>query len=71
MLRLGIVLIALSIILAGGVVWLDTNGIYILAGAWGNGFATFCLYFIWGLFNVGLGLALLGNILRIARKERE
>jgi hypothetical protein len=71
MLRFGIFLILLSIILAGGVVWLDTQGIYILAGAWGSGFGTFCLYFIWGLFVLGLGLALVGNILRIMSKVRD
>jgi hypothetical protein len=71
MLRFGIVLIVLSIILSGGVVWLGTRGIYILAGSWGSGFGTFCLYFIWGLFVLGLGLALVGNILRLMSKERD
>jgi hypothetical protein len=71
MLRFGIFLIVLSIILSGGVVWLDTRGIYILAGDWGSGFGAFCLYFIWGLFVLGLGLTLVGNILRIMSKERD
>jgi len=71
MLRLGLILIALSLVLSGGVVWLDTQGIYILAGDWGRGFGTFCFYFLWGLFNVGLGMTLLGNILRIMKKERD
>lgn len=71
MLRLGIVLLILSVVLSAVVVWLDARGVYILAGAWGSGFGTFCFYFIWGIFVVGLGLALLGNIMRLASKERD
>jgi hypothetical protein len=71
MLRLGIALLILSVVLSAGVVWLDTRGVYIFAGAWGNGFGDFCLYFIWAIFVVGLGLALLGNLLRLMRKERD
>jgi hypothetical protein len=71
MLRLGIVLLILSAALSTGVVWLDTRGVYILAGSWGTGFGNFCLYFIWGIFVLGLGLTLLGNIVRLARKERD
>jgi hypothetical protein len=54
-----------------GVVWEGARGVYILAGDWGQGFGTFCLYFIWGIFVVGLGLTLLGNVLRIMRKVRD
>jgi hypothetical protein len=71
MLRLGIVLIILSVVLSAGVVWLGTTGVYIFAGAWGSGFGVFCEYFIWGIFVVGLGLTLLGNLLRIMRKVRD
>lgn len=71
MLRLGIALLILSVALSIGVVWLGTAGVYIFAGAWGNGFGVFCEYFIWAIFVVGLGLALLGNLLRILRKVRD
>jgi hypothetical protein len=71
MLRLGIVLLILSVVLSAGVVWLGTTGVYIFAGAWGSGFGVFCEYFIWGIFVVGLGLTLLGNLLRIMRKVRD
>jgi len=71
MLRLGIVLLILSMALFAGVVWLGTTGVYIFAGAWGSGFGVFCEYFIWAIFVVGLGLALLGNLIRLMRKERE
>jgi hypothetical protein len=57
--------------LFAGVVWLGTTGVYIFAGAWGSGFGVFCEYFIWAIFVVGLGLALLGNLIRLMRKERE
>jgi len=71
MLRLGIVMLILSVALFLGVVLLGSNGVYIFAGAWGDGFGVFCEFFIWGLFVLGLGLALLGNILRVARKVRD
>jgi hypothetical protein len=71
MLRLGIILLIVSVVLSAGVVCLDYRGVYILAGDWGSGFGNFCLYFIWGIFVLGLGLALLGNILRLARKVRD
>jgi hypothetical protein len=71
MLRLGIALLILSVALSAGVVWLDTRGVYILAGDWGKGFGDFCLYFIWGIFVSGLGLTLFGNLLRIMRKVRD
>lgn len=71
MLRLGIVLLILSAVLSTGVVCLDARGVYILAGDWGKGFGVFCGYFIWAIFVLGLGLTLLGNIVRLARKERE
>ena len=71
MLRLGIALLILSVALSAGVVWLGTTGVYIFAGDWGNGFGVFCEYFIWAIFVVGLGLALLGNLLRILRKVRD
>ncbi len=71
MLRLGIVLLALSVVLSLGIVILGANGVYILAGDWGVGFGNFCLYFIWVIFVVGLGMTLLGNVLRIMRKERD
>jgi hypothetical protein len=70
MLRLGIVLIILSAALFLGVVWLGSTGVYIFAGAWGKGFGVFCEYFIWGIFVVGLALALIGNLIRLMRKER-
>jgi hypothetical protein len=71
MFRLGIILLVLSAALFLGVVWLGSTGIYIFAGAWGNGFGVFCEYFIWGLFVVGLALTLFGNVVRIMRKERD
>jgi hypothetical protein len=71
MLRLGIVLLILSVVLSAVVVCLDFQGVYILAGDWGSGFGNFCLYFIWGIFVLGLGLTLLGNILRLAHKVRD
>lgn len=71
MLRLGIILLVLSVLMSLGVVWEGARGVYILAGDWGQGFGTFCLYFIWGIFVVGLGLTLLGNVLRIMRKVRD
>jgi hypothetical protein len=71
MLRLGIVLLILSVVLSSGVALLDASGVYVLAGSWGSGFGSFCLYFIWGIFVLGLALTLLGNILRLARKVRD
>lgn len=71
MLRLGIVMLILSVALFLGVVWLGSNGVYIFAGAWGDGFGVFSEFFIWGLFVLGLAFALLGNILRVARKVRD
>jgi len=50
---------------------MGARGVYILAGDWGSGFGTFCLYFIWAIFVVGLGLTIFGNVLRIMRKERD
>ncbi len=71
MLRLGIILLVLSVVLSLGVVWEGARGVYILAGDWGKGFGDFCLYFIWGIFVVGLALTLFGNVVRIMRKERD
>ena len=71
MLRLGIFMLALSVVLSAGVAWMGARGVYILAGDWGSGFGTFCLYFIWAIFVVGLGLTIFGNVLRIMRKERD
>jgi hypothetical protein len=71
MLRLGIVLLILSVALSAGVVGLGASGVYIFAGDWGKGFGVFCEYFIWAIFVVGLGLALLGNLIRIMRKVRD
>jgi hypothetical protein len=71
MLRLGIILLIISVVLSLGVVWLGNEGVYILAGDWGSGFGVFCEYFIWGIFVAGLALALFGNVVRIMRKERD
>jgi hypothetical protein len=71
MLRLGIILLVISVLLSLGVVWEGARGVYILAGDWGVGFGNFCLYFIWGIFVVGLAFTLFGNVVRIMRKERD
>jgi hypothetical protein len=64
-------MLSLSAALFLVVEWLYTRQIYIFAGDWGKGFGIFCEYFIYVLFVVGLAFTLLGNVLRIMRKERD